>query len=138
MTNAVLDTLRVSFNTATSPATPTWTLVDSPITSTTSLDPILFTDSVTGRTFVSQLVGTTSLAAFTDDDGATYTVSQGGGIASGVDHQTVGGGPFKECTPLQAQLNPGPVQCCSRAVRSQAIRTQSTMRRRISPMLRWR
>jgi hypothetical protein len=108
MTNAVLDTLRVSFNTATSPATPTWTLVDSPITSTTSLDPILFTDSVTGRTFVSQLAGTTSLAAFTDDDGVTYTVSQGGGIASGVDHQTVGGGPFKECTPLQAQLNPGP------------------------------
>ena len=108
MTNAVLDTLRVSFNTSTSPAKPTWKLVDSPITSTTSLDPILFTDSVTGRTVVSQLAGTTSLAAFTDDDGATYTVSQGGGIASGVDHQTVGGGPFKECTALQAQLNPGP------------------------------
>ncbi len=108
MTNAVLDTLRVSFNTATSPATPTWKLVDSPITSTTSLDPILFTDPVTGRTFVSQLAGTTSLAAYTDDDGATYSPSQGGGIASGVDHQTVGGGPFKECTALQTQLNPGP------------------------------
>lgn len=42
MTNAVLDTIRVSINTATSPATLTWKLVDSPITSTTSLDPILF------------------------------------------------------------------------------------------------
>ena len=108
MTNAVLDTLRVSVNTATSPATLNWKLVNSPITSTTSLDPILFTDHDTGRTFVSQLLGTTSLAAFTDDDGATYTISQGGGFASGVDHQSVGGGPFKECTPLQAQLNPGP------------------------------
>lgn len=115
MTNAVLDTLRVSFNTSTSPATPTWTLVDSPITSTTSLDPILFTDHTTGRTFVSQLLGTTSLAAFTDDDGATYTPSQGGGIASGVDHQTVGGGPFKACTALQAQLNPVP--CAALAAR---------------------
>lgn len=115
MTNAVLDTLRVSFNTSTSPATPSWTLVDSPITSTTSLDPILFTDHDTGRTFVSQLAGTTSLAAFTDDDGATYTPSQGGGIASGVDHQTVGGGPFKACTALQAQLNPVP--CAALAAR---------------------
>jgi hypothetical protein len=109
MTDAVLDTLRVHFNTSTSPATPTWTLVDSPITSTTSLDPILFTDSITGRTFVSQLSGTTSLMAFTDNDGASYTPSQGGGFASGVDHQTVGGGPFRECTALQAQLNP--TQC---------------------------
>lgn len=108
MTNAVLSTLRVSFNTTTSPATPTWLVVNSPITSTTSLDPILFTDSVTGRTFVSQLLGTTSLAAFTDNDGATYTPSQGGGIASGVDHQTVGGGVFKACTALQAQANPVP------------------------------
>lgn len=115
MTNAVLDTLRVSFNTSTSPATPTWTLVDSPITSTTSLDPILFTDHDTGRTFVSQLFGTTSLAAYTDDDGATYSPSQGGGIASGVDHQTVGGGPFKLCTSLQAQLNPVP--CANLAAR---------------------
>ena len=106
MTNAVLDTLRVSFNTATSPATPTWKLVDSPITSTTSLDPILFTDPLTGRTFVSQLAGTTSLAAYTDNDGASYSISQGGGFASGVDHQSVGGGPFASCTALQAKIDP--------------------------------
>jgi hypothetical protein len=105
MTNAILDTLRVSFNTSVSPAAATWTLVDSPITSTTSLDPILFTDSHTGRTFVSQLAGTTSLAAITDNDGASYTPSQGGGIASGVDHQTVGGGAFKACTAAQLQAN---------------------------------
>ncbi len=115
MTNAVLDTLRVSFNTSVSPAVATWTLVNSPITSTTSLDPILFTDHQTGRTFVSQLLGTTSLAAFTDDDGATYTVSQGGGIASGIDHQTIGGGPFKLCT--SAQLIANPQACAALAAR---------------------
>ena len=31
---------------------------------------------------------------FTDDDGLTFTVSQGSGINSGVDHQTIGGGPL--------------------------------------------
>jgi len=32
--------------------------------------------------------------SFTDDDGETWTPSQGSGINSGVDHQTVGGGPY--------------------------------------------
>jgi hypothetical protein len=106
MTQAVFDTLQVTFNTNTSPATATWLLKDGPNTNIVGLDPILFTDSSTGRTIVSQLFGTTSLSAFTDNDGATYTVSQGGGIASGVDHQTVGGGPFRLCTADQLQVTP--------------------------------
>lgn len=106
MTQAVLDTLQVTFNTSVSPAAATWLLKDGPNTNITTLDPILFTDSQTGRTIVSQLLGTTSLSAFTDDDGATYTVNQGGGIASGVDHQTVGGGPFRSCTTAQTLANP--------------------------------
>ena len=62
--------------------------------SLTSFDPILYTDQSLGRTYVSQLLPTTfSLMAYTDDDGATWHPSQGAGIASGVDHQTVGGGP---------------------------------------------
>ncbi|MGZ4455777.1 MAG: pre-peptidase C-terminal domain-containing protein [Nocardioides sp.] len=61
--------------------------------STQSLDPILFTDHATGRTFESQLSGVDSLTCFTDDDGKTWQPSQGGGIPSGVDHQTIGGGP---------------------------------------------
>ncbi len=60
----------------------------------TSLDPILFTDHQTGRTFESQLSGVDSLTCYTDDDGTTWTPSTGGGIPSGVDHQTIGGGPF--------------------------------------------
>jgi hypothetical protein len=115
MTQAVFDTLQVTFNTATSPATAKWLLKDGPNTNITTLDPILFTDSQTGRTVVSQLFGTTSLSAFTDNDGATYTVSQGGGIASGVDHQTVGGGPFRLCTA--DQLIATPVPCAQLAAR---------------------
>ena len=106
MTSAVLDTLRVSFNTAVSPATASWVKKDSAITSLTTLDPILFTDPATGRTVVSQLAGITSLSEFTDDDGDTYTPSQGGGIASGVDHQTIGGGPFRTCNAQQMAQNP--------------------------------
>jgi hypothetical protein len=115
MTQAVFDTLQVTFNTSTSPATATWLLKDGPNTSITTLDPILFTDSQTGRTVVSQLFGTTSLSAFTDNDGETYTVSQGGGIASGVDHQTIGGGPFRLCTANQ--LLATPVPCAQLAAR---------------------
>src|SRR5882724_4903273 len=63
MTQAVFDTLQVAFNTSTSPATASWLLKDGPNTSITTLDPILFTDSHTGRTIVSQLFGTTSLSA---------------------------------------------------------------------------
>jgi hypothetical protein len=62
--------------------------------STVSLDPILFTDHKTGRTFESQLSGASSLTCYTDDDGATWNPSTGGGIPSGVDHQTIGGGAF--------------------------------------------
>lgn len=90
---AGLQTLRVEFQDDADEPTAYWTDVSAPLTSLTTLDPILFSDQQTGRTFVSQLLGTTSLMEYTDDDGVTWTPSQGGGIASGIDHQTVGGGP---------------------------------------------
>jgi hypothetical protein len=93
MYEAELDTFRVTFDDTFTPARATWTDVSAP-TSITSLDPILFTDHITGRTIVSQLSGTTSLSSYSDDDGATWTPNEGGGMTSGVDHQTVGGGPF--------------------------------------------
>ena len=96
---AGLETLRISFDDSSSPAKATWTDISAPTTSVTTLDPILFTDSDAGasrtnRLFVSQLAGKASLMAFSDDDGATWTPSQGSGINSGVDHQTIGGGPY--------------------------------------------
>jgi hypothetical protein len=89
-----LKTLRVQFDDTTSPARANWADKSFTTTSTVSLDPILFTDPKTGRTFVSQLLGKASAMAYTDDDGETYTPSQGSGINSGVDHQTIGAGPF--------------------------------------------
>jgi hypothetical protein len=89
-----LHTFAVKFDDTVQPAAATWTDVSSPITSQTSLDPILFTDAEKGRTWVSQLTGADSLSAYTDDDGAHYTPSQGGGIPSGPDHQTIGAGPY--------------------------------------------
>lgn len=96
---ASLQTLRVKWDDTASPAPATWQDVSAPTTSLVTLDPILFTDSDAGatrtnRTFVSQLLGKASLMAYTDDDGATWNISQGSGINSGVDHQTVGGGPY--------------------------------------------
>ena len=94
---------RVSFDDS-CPTSPTssWAAKQTPITGTESFDPILYTDSKTGRTIVSQLLfGTTeSASAFTDNDGDLWLPSQGAGIASGIDHQTVGGGgPFHAPIP---------------------------------------
>src|ERR671933_2811607 len=94
MYQAGLETLRVN-NFDDVAKTATWTSVGSTITSTASLDPILFTDHSTGRTYVSQLSADCSLMAFTDDDGASWFQNPVGcGLAAGADHQTVGGGPY--------------------------------------------
>src|SRR5262249_24762492 len=112
-----LNTLRVRFNDCTSPPQlrpdGNWQDVSAP-NAVTSLDPILYTDPVTGRTFSSQLAGTTSLMSYTDDDGDDWVPSQGGGIASGVDHQTVGGGPF--ASPLPGLLYPHAIYYCSQDI----------------------
>jgi hypothetical protein len=73
-------------------------------TGTRSLDPILYTDQTTGRTFVSQLntvsqtnpvlIGLNSLMAFTDNDGETWTPAQINPPDGSNDHQTVGAGPY--------------------------------------------
>lgn len=93
MMSSDLQTLRITFDDCSSPARATWKDVSATTTSAESLDPILYTDCITGRTFVSQLAGGTEIAAYTDDDGSSYT--PGGVVATNsVDHQTIGGGPF--------------------------------------------
>jgi hypothetical protein len=87
-------TLRVRFDDTRSPATADWRVVYDPPTSRLSQDPVLFTDRHTGRTFVAQLDLACSLMAFTDDDGASWLPSEGCGLPAGVDHPSVGGGPY--------------------------------------------
>jgi len=73
----------------------TWTDVSDPF-ALTSLDPILWTDRATGRSINSQLLLACSKAGYSDDDGATWSLSQGCGVGTGVDHQTIGGGPYSK------------------------------------------
>jgi hypothetical protein len=105
------DRLTVSGN----PATAAWEAV-SPTTSVASLDPILFTDATTGRTLVSELAGVCSLSSFSDNDGASYTPAIGCGVPAGIDHQTVGGGPFAAGALLPGIGYPHAVYYCSQGV----------------------
>ncbi len=123
MYQASLSTYQVLFDDSASPATATWSDVSAnaangcPQGSTVSLDPILFTDHETGRTFESQLTGVDSFTCWTDDDGATWNPSEGGGIPSGVDHQTLGGGPFSADDPVGALTGyPNDVYYCSQDI----------------------
>lgn len=104
---AGLETLRVNFDDTA--GTANWVERSGLNTSITTFDPILFTDSGTNRTFVSQLLpAKISLMAFSDDDGESWTPSMGAGVNSGVDHQTVGGGPFKPGVLLRGPLTAYP------------------------------
>src|SRR2546428_11029394 len=115
--------LRITFN-DTDPAAPaaTWEeTVTLPLASQPRVvggDPILFTDHETGRTFVSQLqFGTpTSTTDVTNDDGHSFTESQGSGIGSGIDHQTIGGGPFAPPLTGSDPLYKNAVYYCSQDV----------------------
>ena len=111
--------IRVGFDDCSSPARDTWTNTNAP--SAVSLDPILFADHIRlpgdttpNRTFVSQLTGQDSVTFTTDDDGVTYLPSQGGGIPSGVDHQTIGAGPYH--APLLPTVYPNAVYYCSQDI----------------------
>ncbi|HEY3527901.1 MAG TPA: sialidase family protein [Nocardioides sp.] len=124
MYQSSLSTYKVTFDDSTSPATAHWSDVSAtaangcPQGSTFSLDPILFTDHATGRTFESQLSGQDSLTCYTDDDGQTWSPSTGGGIPSGVDHQTIGGGPYSPngLGPLPTSTYPDAVYYCSQDI----------------------
>jgi hypothetical protein len=100
---------RVSFDECSSPAKANWVTTPTITTATFRAlgDPILFTDRETGRTLVSQLEGGTkqSTTDYTEDDGATFHPTQGSGINSGVDHQTLGGGPFAPGAPSHSYPN---------------------------------
>lgn len=116
-----VQTLRVTFNGAC--AKPVWENKPAP-TSQQDFDPILFTDRVTGRTIVHLLTfagnviaGESSYSdtAPPDNDGDVWHPSNGTGIGSGIDHQTVGGGPY-HIPLIGTPVNPHAVYYCSQAL----------------------
>jgi hypothetical protein len=109
-----LQTLRVSFldNNAFPAPRAVWE-DKSPQTSLEDSDPILFTDQITGRTFVSLLLllSGQSEDSYTDNDGDLW-VPQKNAPTSAVDHQTEGAGPYK-AWPIPNPVYPNAVYYCS-------------------------
>jgi hypothetical protein len=93
MYQANSSTWRVKFNDATVPATAAFTNVTPP-NSLTNIDPILATDSVTGRTWAGGLDGECSVMSYSDNDGVSWTpmVNPCAGV---FDHESIGSGPWK-------------------------------------------
>jgi hypothetical protein len=105
-----LETLFIDFNNTCAAGVPGSTWVNRPATVSQFVDsdPILFTDRTTHRVFIAELTllsPDTSKVAFSDDDGHTWIADpQSQGLASAVDHETMGGGPYHAPLP-----NPPPV-----------------------------
>ncbi len=75
----------------------TWVNRRAPTSQFIDSDPIGFTDRQTGRVFAGELTllsPDTVKISHTDDDGVTWAPDQTGGIASAVDHETIGGGRY--------------------------------------------
>jgi hypothetical protein len=113
MLQASQHTLQVSFDDSKSPPGSTWVDRTPPISPLT-LDPILFTDQGTNRTFTSQLLILCSLAFHSDNDGTSWTgPTQGCSLSPPEDHQTVGGGPYHQPAPIgSGLLYPNAVYYC--------------------------
>jgi hypothetical protein len=114
--------LSVTFDDRTKPAATTWKQVPLVMANLPRAygDPYLFTDRDTGRTFVAQELGLTPLGStmeFTDNDDAPFTPSTGSGAPSGIDHETIGGGPYHAPVPTGLNpLYPNGVWYCSQAL----------------------
>lgn len=70
----------------------TWEDVSSPVTNT-GLDPILWTDQKTGRTFAINNTTGAIAGVYSDDDGDTW-LTPAGLPNGGADHETIGSGPY--------------------------------------------
>ncbi len=98
----------------------------SAATTNIGLDPILWTDQLTGRTFVSNsTAGANAVYAYSDSDGEPsmtqptgWTEFGVGGPNGGADHETIGSGPYPALlSALTTPLNQGhPVYYCSQDI----------------------
>ena len=81
----------------------------SALTTNIGLDPILFTDQKSGRTFVSNsTAGADAVYAYSDNDGDLWVEIGAGPPDGGADHETIGTGPFPaSLSLLSTPLNQG-------------------------------
>ena len=78
-----------------------WRMSQAPTAQGADQDPIGWVDRATGRVFSAQLTLTspTCKTSYTDNEGQTWQPAQGFGIGSGIDHQTIGSGPYHAPLP---------------------------------------
>ncbi len=86
------------------------------ITTVNTVDPLMYTDKVTGRTFNSQLAGANSLFEYSDDDGENWTPGQAGPANGGADHQGMVTGPYPEGRRPPTATYPNAFYYCSQSV----------------------
>ncbi len=110
-----LQTLFITFDDTCNLSNPkaTWVNRRAPTSNFVDSDPIGFTDhtsATANRVFASELTllsPDTVKMSHTDNDGVTWVPDQTGGIASAIDHQTIGGGPY--ALPLPSPIpSPSP------------------------------
>jgi hypothetical protein len=116
------DTARVRWDDSVSPPSATWEDV-SFHTLYFGLDPMLYTDRTSGRTFVLQLLGPVSSASYTDDDGDNWSVGVPPSSAPSSDHETIGSGPYAEPAPLTASWSHAFYYCAHGGSPSQCARS---------------
>ena len=90
----------------------------SAITTNTGLDPILFTDQKTGRTFVSNsTAGANAVYGYSDNDGDLWVPLAASPISGGTDHETIGSGSLPvSLSALSTAVNQGEaVYYCSQS-----------------------
>ena len=109
-----LETIFVTFNNtcANGGPTATWSNRPAPTSQVIDSDPIGFTDQLTGRVFAAELTATspTCKVSYSDDDGVNWIPSPGP-LGSGIDHETIGGGPYH--APLTGTVYPNAAYYCS-------------------------
>lgn len=118
-----LRTARVEFDHSVVPPLATWTNTSPAYQSVVTLDPMLHMDRATGRTFVTQLVGMNSIAAYTDDDGATWTPTQPPTAAPSFDHQSTASGPYAGTPPEGSTYGRATYYCAQGALLAQCARS---------------
>jgi len=121
-----LQTLFVTFDDSCSLTNPkaTWVNRRAPTSQFIDSDPIGFTDRQTGRVFAAELTllsPDTVKISHSDNDGVTWAPDQTGGIASAVDHETIGGGPYHldpvtNLPPPHSPTYPNAVYYCSQDI----------------------
>jgi hypothetical protein len=121
-----LETLFISWDESCSLTTPkaTWVNRRAPTSVAIDSDPIGFTDhtlpsNVPNRVFAGELTllsPDTVKISHTDDDGVTWVPDQSGGIASAVDHETIGGGRYHAPIPSLPTPYPNAVYYCSQDI----------------------